>query len=195
MTVAASLRRIRDRLAEAGVESPEAEAYLMLSALLGRSRSELLLERERQLGEDERATLRRWLARRAAREPLQHILGTAHFYGLELTVTPEVLIPRPETERLVELALGWARELAAPRILDVGTGSGAIALALKHERPTAQVWGSDLSASALELAALNAERLDLAIELRHSDLLKAPEVAGFARHADLLVSNPPYLPA
>ena len=106
-----------------------------------------------------------------------------------------MLIPRPETELLVELALARLAGTAAPRIVDVGCGSGAIGLALAHERPDALVTGTDISPAALALAARNAQRLGLRLELLQSDLLTAPAVQKAARAAHLIVSNPPYLPA
>ena len=174
--------------------SATSEAYLLLEALTGLSRSELLL-RQRSLTPAEAARLQRWLERRLAREPLQHITGTAHFYGLELSVSPDVLIPRPETERLVELALTELRGQPSPRVLDVGTGSGAVALAILHERPDAVVLASDISAAALRLACSNAERCGLELSVCRSDLLGAARVQTFARELDVLVANLPYLPA
>ncbi len=142
----------------------------------------------------ERARLEALVARRELREPLQHVLGVAHFYGLELAVDARVLIPRPETETLVRLALEALSALTGPgTLLDVGTGSGAIALAVKAERPQTTVVGSDVSAAALLVAEANAERLGLDVLFTQSDLLA--DVAGFARAAEVIVSNPPYLPA
>jgi len=151
-----------------------------------------LAAREPDAGE--RARLEALLARRELREPLQHVLGVAHFYGLELAVDASVLVPRPETETLVRLALEALDALKGPgSLLDVGTGSGAIALAVKAERPLTTVLGSDVSAAALQVAAANAERLGLEVGFAQSDLLAG--IAGFARAADVIVSNPPYLPA
>ncbi len=182
------------RLGEAGLEHPEREASALLEELLGVSRSELLLSRTRILSADEAARLRGWLERRAAREPLQHVVGVAHFYGLTLEVNPDVLIPRPETERLVELGLEAIRGVLEPNVLDIGTGSGAVALVFKAERPDAAVWATDLSEKALEVAAGNADRLGLSVKFVQADLLDHPTVQAFARHADLLVANLPYLP-
>jgi release factor glutamine methyltransferase len=193
VTVAEALEHARVRLERAGVASARAEAAALLGALLDVSPSGLVLERTRELSGAEQARLAGWVARRAAREPLQHIVGRAYFYGLELRVTPVVLVPRPETEVLVELVLAALEGVRHPKVLDVGTGSGAIALALKAERPDAEVWATDLSAAALEVAVSNARGLGLEIRLAPSDLLGAPEVAAFAREAHALVSNPPYL--
>lgn len=166
----------------------------MLTHLLGVSRAELALLGPKPLGEADRRTLEEWLARRERREPLQHILGAAPFYGLALRVTPDVLVPRPETERLVEIALTILADLPVPRVLDVGTGSGAIALAIKHELPDALVMATDLSRAALEVAAHNAAALGYAVTFVQADLLDDPQVAAFAREADLVTANLPYLP-
>lgn len=195
MTVTEALTLAQGRLAAAGLESPEAEAWALLAALLGWSRAELLLNRAAALGDRQRQQLETWLTRREAREPLQHILGVAHFYGLELRVTPDTLIPRPETERLVELGLELLRGVTKPYVLDVGTGSGAVALALKAERPDAVVAATDVSRAALEVAAANALRLGLEVHFSYADLLADADVQAVARSADLLISNPPYLPA
>ena len=157
-------------------------------------RSELLLSRTRTLSADEAARFGSWLERRAAREPLQHVVGVAHFYGLTLAVSPDVLVPRSETERLVELGLEAIKSVLEPNVLDVGTGSGAVALALKAERPDAVVWATDLSEKALSVAAENAERLSLKVTFVQADLLNNPTVQTFAERADLLVANLPYLP-
>jgi release factor glutamine methyltransferase len=139
--------------------------------------------------------LNQWLERRVKREPLQHILGVAPFYGLELAVSPDVLIPRPETELLVELVLKAIKPLPRATILDVGTGSGAIALAIKHERPDAAVMATDISAKALAVARQNAEKYKLDVSWLESDLLKNPQVQTFATTCDVLVANLPYLPS
>lgn len=194
MTVGMALERVGTRLARAGVESASHEAFAMLEQLLGLPRGDLLLARRRPLSAEEALQLDAWVRRREAREPLQHILGVAHFYGLELRVSPQVLVPRPETERLVELALTYLRGRSRPLVLDVGTGSGAVALAVKAERPDAVVMASDLSGAALGVAQENARRLGFPVRFAHSDLLADPEVDAFARRADLVVSNPPYLP-
>ncbi len=194
MTAAEALNIAEERLTRAGLESPQTEALALLEHLLHLSRSELHLSRARVLTPTETARLEGWLGRREKHEPLQHITGVAHFYGLELRVTPDTLIPRPETERLVELGLEALKGVTRPNVLDVGTGSGAVALALKNERPDASVWATDLSRAALEVAEGNAQRLGLEVSFTLSDLLAAPTVQRFAQSVDLLLSNPPYLP-
>jgi release factor glutamine methyltransferase len=181
-------------LVGAGVASPTAEANLLLEAALEVDRTSLLFLSRRNLTQEEQAKLAEWLQRRLEREPLQHILGWAPFFGLRLEVTPNALVPRPETEQLVELALKQLSDSVRPVVLDVGTGSGAIALAIKIERPDATVVATDISPEALELARRNASKLGVQIDLITADLLVQPEVKKLAKEARLVVSNPPYLP-
>ena len=194
MTVFEARSRLVERLAAAGIEPAAAEADLLLGALLNKSRVDLVLARRQTLSAVQQRTLETWTLRRARREPLQHVLGVAHFYGLELTVTPDVLVPRPETERLVELALRLVKNVKAPRLLDVGTGSGAVALALKRERPDAVVMATDVSEAALKVAEKNRRAYGLEVAFGVSDLLAASAVQAFAASLDLLVANLPYLP-
>jgi len=193
MTRAEALKMAKNRL-EAISDAPQAEAHLLLEHLTKLSRTDLILNRQEVLTKAQRETLDVWLERRRNREPLQHILGVAPFYGLELNVTPDVLIPRPETERLVELVLNDISELASPKILDVGTGSGAVALALKQEKPDAVVMATDVSEAALRVARRNARDLGLEVSFVLSNLLTNDEVETFARTLDILVANLPYLP-
>lgn len=193
MTVFEAVKLIQAQLAEAS-DSPQTEAYRMLEGLTCLSRTELTLNRQQVLSKRQVETMQAWIERRLNREPLQHILGAAPFYGLELKVTPDVFIPRPETERLVELALEDMTGLSAPRILDVGTGSGAVALALKHERPDAFIMAAEVSEAALTVAKANAKKLGLGVDFVVSDLLADAEVKVFAQHLDVLVANLPYLP-
>ncbi len=179
------------RLAEAGTESPEANARQLLEHVSGLSRLQLLTGNT-PLEDDVLARLEELLGRRLQGIPLQHLTGVSHFYGLELSSSAAALVPRPETEVLVELALQAIRDVKAPRVIDIGTGTGAIALAIAAERPDATVMATDVSADALQLAAGNdaGGRLTLV----RSDLLQHPAVREFTAQADLLVSNPPYLP-
>jgi len=130
-------------------------------------------------------------ARRLAGEPLAYINGHKEFFGLNLQVGPEVLVPRPETETLVEWALALLHEQANAQVLDLGTGSGAVALAIKASRGDWQLWASDASAAALAVAQANAQRLGLAVQWRQGDWLHAVPGQRF----DLIVSNPPYIAA
>jgi release factor glutamine methyltransferase len=161
------------------------EARLLLAAATGYSEASVLAHPERELPAEAEAKFRDYAARRARGEPIAYILGAKEFYGLPLAVNPAVLIPRPETELLVELALA----LKPASVLDLGTGSGAIALALKRQLPAARVAAVERSASALAVAQRNALKLGLEIELRHG-LWYAP-VAG--ERFDVVVSNPPYV--
>jgi release factor glutamine methyltransferase len=171
------------RLAAAGAASPRLDAELLLASVLGVTRTELYLGASRPLDPAARERFEGLIARRAAREPVAYILGRQPFRRLELSVDPRVLIPRPETELLVEVGLELPR---GARVADVGTGSGAIALALADERPDLVVTGIDASADALALARENARRLDLDVEFAHGDLL----VGG---PYDVVVANLPYV--
>jgi release factor glutamine methyltransferase len=180
----------------AASDQARADAEELLSRLLRRSRTELYLERETPVSTEQARTLERWLERRAAGEPVQYITGRAAFRGLDLAVTSAVLIPRPETERLVEAVLEVLAEQRArwpaPRVLDLGTGSGAIALALAEEWPAARVSASERSEQALEVARTNAGERGLEARVRFlaGDWLDA--VPGDERF-EVIVSNPPYI--
>ncbi len=210
MTISEARNWLEQTLTSAGIESAKAEARWLLEHLFvttshnlttSHNRSDLqqggfspLLIVNVELNPEQLELLQQWTQRRVKREPLQHILGVAPFYGLELVVNPNVLIPRPETERLVEIILEHIKRLELPKILDVGTGSGAITLALKHEHPDAVVMASDISAKALEVAKQNAAKYGLEIMWKESDLLGTPDVQAFAKTCDVLVANLPYLP-
>jgi release factor glutamine methyltransferase len=190
VTPSEAVRETERELAAAGVPDAHVDAELLVAHVLGVPRSRLT-EPNGLLGPDEEAKLRALVGRRASREPLQYVLGEWGFRRLTLAVDRRALIPRPETEVLVDRCLALLEDADAPRILDVGTGSGAIALALADEVPGATVVAVDASADALALAAANAERSGLAaqIELRLGNLLE-PADGTF----DLVVSNPPYVP-
>jgi release factor glutamine methyltransferase len=189
-----ALTRAVAKLSSANVPSPRLNAETLLMFTLGSDRAYLYAHPERELNADEATRYDEALSQRARGVPAQYITGHQEFWGLDLIVTPAVLIPRPETEHVVETALHLLSEvgLQRPRILDVGTGSGCIALALAKELPEAEVHASDVSAEALEIARANAARLQLAerIQFHQSDLLAAvPAELQF----DLIVSNPPYV--
>lgn len=165
------------------------DAERLLGHVLGVDRVELYMRFDRPLTEGERDTARALVARRAAGEPLQYVLGEWGFRRLTLAVDRRALIPRPETETVVERCLALLDGAEAPRVLDVGTGSGAIALAIADEHPGARVTGIDVSDDALALARENAERARVDVELRRHDLFAGLPGDGW----DLVVSNPPYV--
>lgn len=189
VTSAEAVTRTAERLARAGCDSPRVDAELLVGHVLGRKRSELALEPGRELSTGEQTELELLVDRRAAREPLAYVLGEWGFRRLTLAVDPRVLIPRPETEVVVERCLARIAGIAGPRVLDVGTGSGAIALAIADELPGARVTAIDVSAGALEVAGGNAVRAGLEIELREWDLFNGLPPGPWV----LVVSNPPYV--
>ena len=193
LTVLEIIRRTTEFFAGRGLPSPRLNAELLVGHALGLPRMQLYLQFERPLTEPELERIRPLVRRRGRHEPLQYIVGTADFHGLNLKVDRRALIPRPETEQLVEL-VGASLASAPRRILDLGTGSGAIALALARLYPEAEVTAVDRSEEALALAAENAVRTGLAERLRLllSDWFSAlPEAERF----DLIAANPPYLSA
>jgi release factor glutamine methyltransferase len=187
--VARALAETTDRLIAAGCEAPEVDAAILVAHVLGLSRSELALEGSRKLSKREEKALAGLVARREAREPLAYVLGEWGFRRLSLSVDRRVLVPRPETEVLVERCLALLSEHAEPRVLDVGTGSGAIALAIADEHPGARVTGIDASAGALEVAGANVVRTGIEVELREWDLFAGLPAGPW----ELVVSNPPYV--
>lgn len=197
MTVLEAIQKSADFLGKKGVESSRLQAELLLAHQLKMPRMKLYLNFDRVLTSTETDSLRELVKRRAAREPLQHIVGSTSFCGLEISVTRHALIPRPETEMLAEL--GWKFLLAAPKqgeggstCLDFGTGTGCIAIALAVKCPNAKVTALDISPDALTLARQNAEQNKVAerIQFLPGDGFAAlPASAQF----DLIVSNPPYI--
>ncbi|MEP6892767.1 MAG: peptide chain release factor N(5)-glutamine methyltransferase [Gaiellaceae bacterium] len=191
ITVGEVLRRSTDHLTAKGCETPRLDAELLLAHALGLSRIDLYMALERPLAGAELDTARALVTRRAGREPVQHILGEWGFRRLTLKVDGRALIPRPETEVVVERCLALLAGQEQPAVLDVGTGTGAIALAIADEHPGARVTGIDISPDALALAQENVERTGLDVVLAEHDfragLLPGPW--------DLVVSNPPYIAA
>jgi release factor glutamine methyltransferase len=190
LTLAEVLTGAVDYLTARGVDTPRVDAELLLARALGLRRIELYTQHDRPLTDPERARARELVRRRGAREPLAYVLGDWDFRRLTLKTDARALVPRPETEIVVERCLELLEGTAAPRIVDVGTGSGAIALALKDERPDARVTATDRSPGALALARENAEASGLDVELVETDLLD-----GLAGPFELVVSNPPYVAA
>ncbi len=191
MTVIEVVKKTSDFFASKGIESPRLNAELLVGHALGLARMRLYLEFERPVGEPELGRVRELVRRRGRREPVQHIVGFSDFWGLRLKSDRRALIPRPETEYLVEtVAARWGQPPG--RILDLGTGGGAIALALAKEFPSARVTAVDASRPALELAAENAESTGLAgrVTLVESDWFAGLPPGGTF---DLVIANPPYL--
>jgi release factor glutamine methyltransferase len=190
VTLGEVLRGATEYLAGRGIDTARVDAELLLARALGLTRIELYTQHDRPLTDAERSAARELVQRRGRREPLAYVLGDWDFRRLTLKTDRRALVPRPETEIVVERCLALLEGMEAPRIADVGTGTGAIALALKQERPDASVVAIDISADALELARENAAANELEIELVEGDLL-----AGIAGPLDLIVSNPPYVGA
>lgn len=191
ISVGAALRAGVERLAAAGCETPRLDAEILLAEVLDPARpvgrERLVLDRDRALDAESGGRFEALLARREAREPVAYMTGRRDFRWLSLAVDRRVLIPRPETELLVEVALDLPSDAA---VLDVGTGSGAVALALAAERPDLRVSGVDVSAAALEVARANAARLDLAVGFYEQDLLDGARGPG-----DAVLANLPYVPS
>ena len=189
----ARIVELTQRLAQAGVEAARSEAWLLLAAVTGRERATLITEGPDGLTVDQERRLEAMVRRRLAREPIAYILGEKEFWSLPFRVSPAVLIPRPETETVVEAALARVPDRASPlRILDLGTGSGCLLLALLSELPQATGLGVDLSPSALALARANAGRLGLA---GRAGFERRRWGAGLVGAFDLVVGNPPYVGA
>jgi release factor glutamine methyltransferase len=188
VTLGEVLRASDEFLARKGVDSPRLDAELLLAHALGLSRLELYTQHDRPLNEAELVKARALVERRGKREPLAYILGEWGFRRLVLKTDARALVPRPETEIVVERALALIADVTEPRVIDVGTGSGAIALAIAQERPDARVLATDLSPAALGLARENAQRLDLAVQFVETNVLD-----GIDGPLDLVISNPPYV--
>lgn len=190
-TPRAAVREAWRRLSEAGVPEPRASAEILATELLGCSRGELTLRSE-TLSASDAALYESWVLRRSLREPVQRILGYAYFRKLKLGLIENTLIPRPDTESVVDAALeGADRRGGGCRVMDLGTGSGAIALSVADERPSCEVHATDVSAEALEAARENAARAGRCVRFHHGDLATGmDELDG---RVELLVSNPPYV--
>jgi release factor glutamine methyltransferase len=191
--VAGALECAAARLRAAGVPSAEWDAERLLRHLLGLDRAQLLTRGRDRLSAPHTERYLELITKRAARQPLQYLVGTQEFWRRDFVVTPAVLIPRPETELIVEAALELLRDVRRPVIVDVGTGSGCIAITLAAERPDAIVHATDISPAALEVARENARRLGVEgrIRFHEGDLLEP--VADLAGAVDLIASNPPYV--
>jgi len=188
VTLGEALRSATEYLDRKGIDTPRVDAELLLAHALGLQRIQLYTEHDRPLNEAERAAARALVERRGRREPLAYVLGEWGFRRLVLKTDGRALVPRPETEIVVDRALALLDGIEAPRVLDVGTGTGAIALSIATERPDARVTATDVSEEALALARENAERLDIRVGLVCTSL-----VENLDGDFDLVVSNPPYV--
>ncbi|MGE0821278.1 MAG: peptide chain release factor N(5)-glutamine methyltransferase [Candidatus Binatia bacterium] len=197
-TIVNTLAEAADALSSSGIASPRLDAEVLLAHTLGLNRSGLYTRLHDPLPESQAARFQELIQRRRHREPLQYITGVQEFWSLEFKVTPDVLIPRPETELIVETALQLLSPVPNPQspipsLLDIGTGSGCIAIALAKELPEAEIWATDISSAALAVAQENARRHRVAERLH---FLQGDLFASFAeqgRHFTLMVSNPPYI--
>lgn len=190
MTIGEWLRHARDVLTESGCPDPHIDSRWIAEDTLGLTRTELHFESERAVESGVLEQLEERLKRRASGEPVQYILNSAYFMGLKFYVDDRVLIPRQDTESLVEAVIVALHEFAGPDVLDLCTGSGAIGLSVKTLVPAANVTLTDLSRDALDVARKNAHDLNADVEIRHGDLFKAVGRDQF----DLIASNPPYIP-
>lgn len=193
-TLASMLSVTAEKLKQHGIDSATSEAEQILSHVLCVPRHQLLLNSRHALTEKQTREIEQIVDRRCQREPLQYILGTTEFYGLEIECTNAALIPRPETELLVEAVIKLAKNFSAPRILELGTGTGCIALALTENLPDAKIFATDISEDALLLAKRNAERLGLShrVNFLRKDMLDENSLDEIEQQ-HLIVSNPPYV--
>jgi release factor glutamine methyltransferase len=195
LTIAEAIRAAADILARAGIPNARLDAELLLSHALNKNRAWLITHSSDLLDEEQSRRFQASVSRRAKREPVQYILGTQEFWGLEFAVTPDVLIPRPETELVVESALHAAAGNPSPLILDLCTGSGCIAVSLAKEVPAARVFAADMSARALAVARENARRHGVSDRIRflEGDLFGPFRELDIRAQADIITANPPYV--
>lgn len=186
------VREARLRLQEAGIPEPGASAEILMSELIGCRRGELAIISE-PLSGDPAALYESWVLRREMREPVQRILGYAYFRNLKLELSSETLIPRADTESVVDAALEAIDRRDGAVVLDLGTGSGAIAISIADERPGCEVHGADISEEALRISRENAARAGRCLRLHRANL--AAGLHGLESRVEVLVSNPPYVPA
>lgn len=191
MNIADALRSASQRLDTAGVADPRREAASLLALALDRPNTFLIAHPEYELTVDELSKFEAFTARREKREPFQYIAGKQEFYGLDFEVTPAVLIPRPETEILVEEAIKELAKLETPRFCEIGVGSGCISVSILANVPTATAVATDISPEAIKVARRNAERHSVADRLT---LIEGDLFAGVKGKFDMIVSNPPYVP-
>lgn len=194
LTVLESIKLSEEYLQKKGIESPRINAELLLAGILNCNRLDLYLKFDQPLSEKEKTLYRNYIARRGKKEPLQYILGKVDFFGLKLKVNNSVLIPRPETELLVEYILNDLNSNEEISVLDIGSGSGNISIALAKSLPHAEITGMDISNAAIEIAKQNAKINDITenINFIQADIfLELPN--GIKKKYDVIVSNPPYV--
>jgi release factor glutamine methyltransferase len=194
--VDAARRILAARLRDHGIDTPELDARLLIGTALGLDHTGLATQAQRLISRDDAEIIEALARRRIAHEPVARIIGRKEFWGLDLDVSPATLVPRPDTETVIEAALAAVHDRALPqnelRIADIGTGSGAILLALLSELPGARGIGTDISAAALAVAQANAQRLGLD---PRAEFVRGDYAAPLRGPLDLIVSNPPYIPA
>lgn len=185
---------VEDLLEQAGVPSPRRTAVWILSEIIGCSPTHLISREGDRLEHNQIIRIRKAAQRCSAHEPVQYVLGYAEFCGLRLRISPAVLVPRPETEQMIEIALEAVEPSGTLKVLDIGTGSGCIALSMKCALPAAQVTACDVSAPALQIARQNAKKNGLDIRFIIADLLSGDFVHTVGTGYDLVIANPPYVP-
>tara|TARA_B100000745_G_scaffold26696_1_gene17359 strand:- start:5 stop:877 length:873 start_codon:yes stop_codon:yes gene_type:complete len=173
-----------------GIDNPRQEIEWMLTDILDCNRFDLYLRFEEPFTSDQLELLHQWVKRRVKKEPLQYITGHCEFYGRTFIVNKDVFIPRPETERMVDVAISMLEDTNRPTILDMGTGSGCIAISLAKEIPGSKITAIDISTVALEVAKINADIHHAAVQFEEMDFLMNP----YNKKFDMIISNPPYIP-
>ena len=196
VTLAEAINRAAATFSDRGISNPRLDAELLLRHVLGRDRAWILAHIQDVLGAEHQKNFDRLISRREKREPLQYITGTQEFWGLDFIVTPDVLIPRPETELIVESALRTASGAASPLIVDLCTGSGCIAVSLAKELPASRVLAADRSEKALDVARENARKHQVSDRIRffHGDLFEPLDELDIRGRVYIMASNPPYVP-
>lgn len=196
MTLAEAIHNASNRLSAAGIANARLDAEVLLAHIIKKDRVWLITHRDEVLDDEQQRAFAEVIRRRTGREPLQHIIGSQEFWGLEFMVTPDVLIPRPETEHIIEAALAIVQDRNSPvRIIDLCTGSGCIAVSLAKELAAARVIATDASEKALAVARENSRRHGVAERIRflQGDLFRPLEELDLRGQVDILVSNPPYV--
>lgn len=193
MNISENLKKATEILSESGVVEARREANSLLAFVLNKDRTFLIAHSEYELSDEETSRFQDVLERRKQREPFQYIVGKQEFYGLDFFITKDVLIPRPETELIVEAAIEILQSEKNPRFLEIGVGSGCISVSVLYQNRTATATGLDISENALKIALRNAEthKVSERLELKISDVFAELEEEKF----DLIVSNPPYIPS